>query len=359
MERKSFQNTQANALAAAETPAARLYGLINSAWITQVIYVAAELDLPEKMRGGMRDVSALATATACSHDAMRRLLRALCAVGICADQGNDAFSLTEMGTLLCEDAPESLRNWARLWGNRLWTHWGALLDSVRTGAGWQQRIRPQERYEQFATDDDAAELFYGAMRSITRIAASQVALLLDFRTVRLVVDVGGGHGEFMAGVLQEWPSVCGVCLDLPAAEAGAKKLFQCAGLDRRIKFVAGDFFVDIPCADALLLKSVLHNWDDARCSRILANCRRALSVGAHMFVVERILPDIFSDCHFARSVAQADLNMLVGIGGRERTITEYKRLLAEADFELEAVHSLRLGFELLQCASVTKEANRA
>ena len=358
MKTKSIQDTQKNALPAVETPAERLYGLINSAWMTQAIHVAAELGLADKMHGGMRSVSALATATTCPQDAIRRLLRALCAAGICTDHGNDTFSLTEMGSLLCEDAPESLRNWARLWGGRLWTHWGALLDSVRTGEGWQQRNRSQKGYERFATDHDAAELFYAAMRSLTRIAASQVASLIDFGAVRRVVDVGGGQGEFIAGVLKEWPSVHGVCLDLSAAQAGATKLFQCAGLDRRVEFVAGDFFIDIPYADALLLKSVLHNWDDAGCRRILANCRRALPVNAPMFVVERVLPEVFSDCHCAQSVAQADLNMLVGIGGRERTMMDYKRMLADAHFEIEAVYSLRLGFALLVCAAVTTKGNR-
>jgi hypothetical protein len=112
--------------AAAQTPSSgkvsdsqRLYDLINSAWLTQAIYVAAELRLADAMRDGPTDVTALAQATGCVPDALFRLLRALCVAGICENHGDDQFSLTSMGTLLCGDVPASLQGWARLWGRRL------------------------------------------------------------------------------------------------------------------------------------------------------------------------------------------------------------------------------------------------
>jgi hypothetical protein len=333
--------------------AQRLYDTINSAWVTQAIYVAAELGLADEMDGSPRDAIPLAVAAGCPPDALRRLLRALCAVGICEDCGNDAYSLTQLGMLLRKDAPESLHGWAVMWGSRLWTQWGALLDSVRTGQGRTQRIGSRDGYAHLDHDRDAAQIFYTAMRSITRIVTSQAARLADLGAMRSVVDVGGGHGEFMAAVLQAWPLARGICLDLPAAATGAGQLFSCAGLDSRAEFLAGDFFKEIPSADALLLKSVLHNWDDVRCDRILANCRRALGAGKPVLIIERVMPATVSDCNVDRSVAHADLNMLAGIGGKERTIAEFRRMLSKARLELTRIHRLPLGFALLECVAAT------
>jgi SAM-dependent methyltransferase len=260
-----------------------------------------------------------------------------------------------MGVLLCEEAPDSLRGWARLWGHHLWGQWGSLLESVRTGDGWRKRIKQQEGYEHLNADPGAAALLHDALRSITHIVTSNAALLIDLSTAKRVVDVGGGHGEFLATVLRAWPALHGICVDLPPAAAGARQLLSRAGLESRAEFEAGDFLVSIPSADALLLKSVLHNWDDGKCARILLNCRRALAAGGRLLVVERALPPAIADRDFDRCIIQADLNMLVGVGGRERTLAQYEQMLANAQFELASVHQLPLGFSLLECVAVLNQ----
>jgi hypothetical protein len=327
----------------------RLYDLINSAWITQAIYVAAELRLADAMRDGTSDITTLSQITACVPDALYRLLRALCAVGICESHGDDQFLLTPMGMLLCGDGPASLQGWARLWGQRLWIQWGTLLESVRTRDGWRKRMVQQDGYEHLSADPDAAALFYEAMRSITRIVTTEAAHLIDLSTTKRVVDVGGGHGEFLAAVLSVWPASHGICLDLPAAEAGATQLLSCAGLKDRAKFEAGDFFAKIPSADLFLLKSVLHNWDDGKCSQILSACRQALAGHGRLLIVERVLSPVVSNCDLDRSIVQADLNMLAGVGGRERTLKQFERMLADARFKAAKINQLPLGFSLFEC----------
>ncbi|WP_334187840.1 methyltransferase [Noviherbaspirillum sp.] len=327
----------------------RLYDLINSAWFTQAIYVMAELRLADAMRGGPGDVAGLAQATGCNPDALRRLLVALCAAGICRLEPDGRFALAPMGVLLCADAPESLRGWARLWGHHLWTHWGELLDAVRTGSGWRKRTLGQQGYEHLHDHPDAAVVFFDAMDSVTRIVTSHAASLVRLTGQQQVVDVGGGHGAFLAAVLDAWPAAHGICLDMPVAEPGARRLLSAAGLDGRARFESGDFLVRIPSADVVLLKSVLHNWDETTCNRILANCRLAMPADGALFIVERLMPARVADCRLDRSVVQADLNMLAGIGGRERTHAEYGQILADTGFHLTGVRPLTLGFSLLEC----------
>jgi hypothetical protein len=114
---------------------------------------------------------------------------------------------------------------------------------------------------------------------------------------------------------------------------GPADLVRRTGVSDRASFLAGSFFETIPAiTDAIVLKSVIHDWDDARSSLILQNCRHALPVEGKLILVERIMPELPCVEDENRSHAMSDLNMLRGPGGLERTENEYHRLLTENGF---------------------------
>lgn len=105
------------------------------------------------------------------------------------------------------------------------------------------------------------------------------------------------------------------------------------GLANRAQFIAGDFFESAPAgADAIIMKSVIHDWDDERSSTILRNCRDALGSGGKVLLVERLLSEPVSTDPEDLSNAMNDLSMLRGAGGRERTKREYASLFNSAGF---------------------------
>jgi hypothetical protein len=145
--------------------------------------------------------------------------------------------------------------------------------------------------------------------------------------------VGGGYGELLAGILRDHPGLRGTLFDRPHAMAGAKARLHQAGVADRCEFVGGDFFESVPGdGDLYLLKSVLHNWDDEKCGVILSRCRQSMHRDASLVLVERVLPDRMRSCAADRAVARTDLNMLIGVGGRERTRAEFAALLGVAGF---------------------------
>jgi hypothetical protein len=106
----------------------------------------------------------------------------------------------------------------------------------------------------------------------------------------------------------------------------------------RCEFIAGDFFGTIPGgADVYVLKSVIHDWNDERSGMILRNCRRAMDDDAKLLLVERIVPRRLGASAAHRSIARGDLNMLVGLGGWERTEDEYRGLLEAAGLVVRAI----------------------
>jgi len=145
-----------------------------------------------------------------------------------------------------------------------------------------------------------------------------------------------------------------VLFDLPHAIEGASAMLESARVADRCERVAGDFFADVPAAaDTYLLKSVLHDWDDERCALILANCRRAMAPGARVLVIERIATVRAGNSPLDQSVARADLNMLVSLGGRERTEAEYRALFDAAALEIKEIIPTRGEFRVMSAAALS------
>ena len=122
-----------------ESLALRLRAMINSNWITQALYVTAQLGLPDFLASGPQTSEYLAQATGVHAPSLRRLLRALVTIDIVREREEGDFALLPLGALLQRDAATSLRSWAILVGGYHWQAWGHLLDSVKTGESAQVR----------------------------------------------------------------------------------------------------------------------------------------------------------------------------------------------------------------------------
>lgn len=336
----------------------RLLDLVGGFWTTQALFAAAELGIPDVLVDGPCEAGTVAAAVHADVDASTRLLLALVSLGACTVDAEGRFALSEMGLLLCDRHPQSLRGWVLLTGRHLWKNWGSLSDAVRTGSASFQRRGEADRFAPLAQRQQEAADFNRAMSELTRHVAADVAALVAATVGHLastdstVVDVGGGHGELLSAVLAGHPGLHGVVLDLPHAAPGAAAWMQARGLGGRARFVAGSFFDAVPRGDVLLLKSVLHDWDDPRCIELLQSCARALSPSGCLIVVERLMPEPVQPRADCQAVCRSDLNMLVGTGGRERRLREFEHLLAAAELRLSEVLTARAGFALLVCRGI-------
>jgi SAM-dependent methyltransferase len=300
---------------------------------TQLVYVAAALELPDRIADGVDDPAALAAATGTDPDALRRILRGLAAAGVVAEDAAGRLSLTAVGEALRDQTPGSLRPFALSAGAEWYEVWGALLPSVRAGEVAFDRVHGAPLFAWLADNPEAQALFNRRMVAATAGTAAAVAAVVDFAPFRTLVDLGGGHGQFLAAVLRANPHLRGVLFDLPAVAAEGRNLLAAAGLEDRVEVIGGDFFADplLP-ADAYLLSQILHDWDDERCIAILRAVRRALAPDGRLLVVETLLPERVTGPAVA---VDHDLLMLTITGGRERTEAEYRALFAAGGFALE------------------------
>jgi hypothetical protein len=313
---------------------AALQQMTNGYWATQIVYVAAKLGIADVLKDGPRSIQMLAQATETHAPSLYRLMRALAGLGVFRENENGEYEATALGRCLASGSPGALRARAILNGEEWYAGWGGLLQSVRTGETAFDRIVGMSFFEHLAANADTAVVFNEAMASSTESAARAVADAYDFSRFETIVDVGGGTGAFLAGILQANPRARGILFDRPNVVGGARKLLSSAGVADRCEVVAGDFFETVPGGgDVYILSWIIHDWDDDRGIAILKNCRRAMADDARLLVIEQVIPPGNQP-----SLSKFyDLHMLVLSGGRERREDEYRALLAAADLQLARI----------------------
>ncbi|MFE1798364.1 methyltransferase [Streptomyces sp. NPDC059517] len=309
-----------------------LLRLLTGAWTTQALTAFARLEVADAMDReravGLaelaRDVGALAPNLA-------TLLRYLTMLGVVSED-RDGFRLTDTGALLRADAEGSMRPLALMYGGPFYESFAGLGHTVRTGqVAFEQRFG-ENHFDHFARDPELAELFDLSMAAGARMFDPLPAhpVLASAPMGATVVDIAGGNGELLGRILSAHPRLHGLLLERPQTVETARRVLGRAGHAERCTFLPGDF-ADVPAGcDVYVLSRVLHDWDDDRCREILRHCARAMSSGADLLVVERVLP-----ADGSASLATAwDLHMMCNVGGRERRADHYARLFTEAGLTL-------------------------
>jgi SAM-dependent methyltransferase len=319
-------------------PALTLLDLLNGYRVTQALYVAARLGIADRLADGPQGSEELARATGAHAGALRRLLRALASLGMFAEEADGRFALTEVGALLRDEVPGSLRGGVIFYGDRRhWNAWAKLEQSVMTGETvWGPR-GASAFFEMNTKDPEGAAIFNAAMTSLTSAFDAAVVAAYDVSRLRTLVDVGGGQGALISSILRANPGLRGILFDIPPVVDGARARIA-AGLAGRLELVAGDVFAAVPSGgDAYLLKWIIHDWDDERSLAILRNCHRAMPPEGRLLLVERVVPERTDRSADTQSTLLTDLNMLVLTGGHERTAAEYRALLGGAGFALARI----------------------
>lgn len=332
----------------------RLQGMISGYMMSQILSVTASLGIVDLLGAGEASVATLAKSTETHHGSLARLLRALAAWGILEETQPGCFRLTAFGAPLRTDAPESLRNLALArCGEPVWRSWGDLLHTVRTGETAFEHLFGMNSFQYTSLRPDRGVIFDDYMAALTRQSIAAILASHDFSQYRHIVDVGGGNGALLSRILSAVPEAEGCIFDTLAGVKGARRRLEQAGVADRCRITAGDFFEAVPeAADAYILKSVLHDWDDNQAVIILENCRRAMHPDSVVLIVERLLPERITCCDAHREISMMDMHMLVVPGGRERTIAEYAALCAAAWLEPLGVGPTGSPFAIIQARKI-------
>jgi hypothetical protein len=325
-------------------------GLLELIWgyrVTQVLYAAASLGIAEALRSGPCGARDLAAAVGAHEPSLVRLLKALISLGLLKRGSDERYDLTDTGRLLDGESPGSMRAFILYDGSKVYENWRELVDSVRTGQNVYQRRYGIDMWTYHRTTDREEEkLFNSAMQDGSASRVGAVVDAYDFSGLGTIIDVGGGRGSLLAGVLKAYPAARGVLFDQPAVVAGAPAVLSAAGVMERCRVSTGSFFEGVPPdGDVYILSRIIHDWDDEPASVILGNCRRAMPTSSRLLLIERVLPDQPGG---DVSSYLGDLNMLHSVSGRERSEAEFRTLLARSGLRLARVVATQSPFAVLE-----------
>jgi SAM-dependent methyltransferase len=311
-------------------PAVVVMQMLTGAWLSQTISAVTRLDVPELVgkHGPLSARELTAHGVDADAERLQRALRACATAGIFSESEDGRFGPTPLSDALTLASPSSVKRFAELIGDRWWPLIGSLSERLRAGdapePAWDREEPAQTRR------------FGEAMKSSVQ-ATLGVLAGYDFSRAQTVVDVGGGFGHVATAILRRHPHARAVVLDLPnvIAEAEQAAAAEDPRVRARLSFVAGDMFADVPAGDLYILKAIVHDWDDARCVRVLRNCRARMRNDGRILCVDSVLPPLGdTGCASAKLL---DMLMLVSLPGKERTETEWRALYDAAGLRVLAV----------------------
>ncbi len=313
----------------------RVAELLIGARISMALRVAAECGLADLLVDGPKTAEALARETGFAADPLRRLVRALAGFGVFEETPDGRIGNTEMSDYLREDASPSLREMVLFLNNDVSLRaWLKLSDVLEAGEGAFEAANGAPLFKYIADDQELSAIFGRYMTGIYGPEAAKIAAG-SFDRFENLIDVGGGRGHILAAILARHDGLRGAVFDLPPTAELARGFLQANGLSERCEVIDGDFFTAVPAGyDAYMLKSVLHDWNDAKAIQILRHCRAAMPAHGRLLVVEEVMVPGRPVGHPHQFV---DLELMVTVGGKERTEQEYAALFGDAGFGLQDV----------------------
>ncbi len=319
-------------------PPLALIRLATGFYVSSALYVVAKLGIADLIAQGPKDSVELAKASGTHAASLNRVLRLLASVGVLTENAEEKFELTPIGACLRSDAPASVRSGVLLFGGMTQQAWGELLYSVETGKPAFPHVYGKEPFAYMEERPALAAIFDQAMSAFTKQIVAAVTAAYDFSDFGTIMDVGGGNGELLAGILKENSRLRGILFDQAHVIERAKKQITELGLKECCSVVSGDFFIEVPSGcDAYMLKHVIHDWVDERAAAILMNCHRAMRPSGKLLIVEGVYPTRIDQSEESRGATSNDVNMLVCTGGRERSKREFSLLLEAAGFKLTRI----------------------
>jgi hypothetical protein len=305
------------------------------------LHVVATLRVADHMAAGIDQIDDLAAAAGCDPYSLHRVLTHLAGKGVFEEPTGGRFVLNEAARGLLDPAQRIGLDLNGI-GGRMAHAWSTLLTYVRTGKPAYHEVFGLPFWEDLDAHPDIAASF-DALIGPTGHGTPNPEFQISggWKTVRTVVDVGGGTGAMLAEILRARPGIHGALVDLPRTVARSAETFQAAGVSERVTAVGQSFFDPLPAgADLYLLTGVLNDWPDREATAILGRCAEAARPTGRVVVLKGVGPDD----------APRDLTIeMVLLGGKQRTVAEFRELARQAGLEVTAAGRQPSGYFVAEC----------
>jgi acetylserotonin N-methyltransferase len=306
--------------------------LIDAFRSSKTMFTAAGMGIFDRLHDAPSTAADMAAQTGAHSGAMERLLDGCTALGLLEKRAGMYHNAPVAETYLWSGSPRSLDGYVRYSDDALYRMWGDLEGAVREGTPrWRAAFGLEGGiFSGFFRTEEAKRAFLRGMHGFGMLTSPRVVGAFDLSAYRRMADLGGATGHLVLAACERYPDLRGVVFDLPEAAALAEEYRALSPVGDRVEVRAGDFFEDdLPQADLYAVGRILHDWSDEKIERLLAKIVRALPANGALLVAEKLLAE---DGVGPVAANMQSLNMLVVAEGRERSLSDYTRLLRAAGF---------------------------
>ena len=303
----------------------QLVGTLMSGFVdSRCVHVVANLGVADVIGDEPMPIAEVAGTLGVDAGSLTRLLRHLVTLGLFSIDRN-TVTHNEASRLLRSDHPQGMLSLTQMMALPLiWDSARHLEDAVRTGRPGTTFVDQRGFFDYLADHPDESAVYDRGMSAMTtrRIAAQVPAY--DFSGFERIADIGGGRGHLIRAILDQTPKARGIVFDQPHVVKDAIP-------HDRLTIQAGSFFLDpLPEADCYVMSNIVHDWADDEARGILRTVREAAATDSTLLLMEFVVPEDDEDFE----ATDIDIDMLILVGGRERTERQYDQLLASSGWRL-------------------------
>ena len=306
----------------------KLMDMIVGYWKTQILYSTVKFEIFDHIEKGVNTFELLLNKIEISKPSLNMIIKVLKLWNFIGEREHKYY-LKYLGKLLTENNPMSLKYAALMWGDEHYLVMSRLLDALKTHKPQFKEIFEMDLFHYFDKNKEKKLIYDKAMEEYS-FDYDNLLELYDFNDTKIILDIGGGSGKLLTKILKKNKKVSkGILFDLPNSIENAQKLLKDSDFYNKLEFISGDFFEKIPIkAGTIIMSRIIHDWSNVQALKILKNVYKSLEMDGKLLLFETIVPEKL-DSDIGTTL---NFNLLVCVGGKERTLNEFKNILNKAGF---------------------------
>ncbi len=320
-------------------------------WASKVLLTAVEFDLFTTLHDKAMTAPELGDALGLHPRGTYDFFDALVALKFLERDGDGPEgkyrNSPDTAVFLNKKSPAYIGGLPEMLNSRLFGFWNDLGPALKTGQP-QSEIKHNGKpmFEELYADGVRLGEFLDAMTGFQAANFMELANKFDFAKYKTVSDIGGALALLSRIIGAQHQHLSFSSFDLPPVAPHAQKHVDAAGMQDRIKVVAGNFFQDdLPKADIVTMGNILHDWNLENKKMLIKKAYDALPEGGAFIVIENLIDDARRENAFGLLMS---LNMLIEFGDAfDYTGADFKEWCTEAGFKK---------FEFIQLAGPTSAA---
>lgn len=295
-----------------------------------VISTLTKNSIAEKLQDGPKTAEELCISTSMIPSKLFRYLRLASVSGYFAVDSNKRWSNTPKSLVLTSQFTHKVCNWL---GNPLVSENFLHTDiAIRTENDARLERNKPIFFEEIFQNPQLLEAFQTLMTEITSSTLPIIANALDVKGAKSVLDIGGADGSLSVEISKKFQDAKVSVFDRAEVRPIFEGYVAAQGLSGKIDFVSGNFFESIPDGyDSIVMKHIIHDWDDEKALVILKNCRNALKENSRIFVIDKVIDQ---NSPFYIATVSMDISMMMCHNGQERTLEQFSQLFSHSGFKL-------------------------